>query len=313
MIVDMRDICKDYPSASGTVSVLHDICLQVEEGDYIAIMGPSGSGKTTLMNIIGFLDLPTSGTYLLNGVDETQSNEDKLAEVRNKNIGFVFQTFYLLPGLTALENVALPLLYADVPTKERNERAAEALRMVGLEDRMTFYPRQLSGGQCQRVAIARAMVGRPQLLLADEPTGALDTISGSQIMDIFEQLNRDGMTIVMITHEPAVAECANRIYHILDGRIQDGALTALSAPENGTEQYDNALPAAESDDAGYDNAVAAPEEDAVPALCAEAEDDAPKADESAENDELSFDNGDEKEVFYIASDIGGGEESTDEQ
>ena len=282
MIVDMRNICKEYQSDSGTVPVLHDICLQVEEGDYIAIMGPSGSGKTTLMNILGFLDLPTSGTYLLNGVDETQSNEDKLAEVRNRNIGFVFQTFYLLPGLTALENVALPLLYADVPTKERNERAAEALRMVGLEDRMSFFPRQLSGGQCQRVAIARAMVGRPQLLLADEPTGALDTISGGQIMEIFEQLNRDGMTIVMITHEQAVAECANRIYHIRDGRMKDGVLNAIPAPD---------------DEDGVDNALNAPEDASYPALCAE---DEASEDEASENEaETTEDQPEEREEYEL--------------
>lgn len=239
MIVEMRDICKDYPSDSGTVHVLKDVCLDIEKGDYIAIMGPSGSGKTTLMNIIGFLDLPTSGTYLLNGADETQSNEDHLAEVRNRHIGFVFQTFYLLPGLTALENVALPLLYADVPIKERNERAAEALRQVGLEDRLDFYPRQLSGGQSQRVAIARAMVAHPQLLLADEPTGALDSTAGSQIMEIFKRLNEEGMTIVMITHELAVARCAKKVFHILDGRLSYGNEASWEAALSGNipDQY----------------------------------------------------------------------------
>ena len=185
-------------------------------------MGPSGSGKTTLMNIIGCLDVPTSGTYELDGKNLKDLSDDDLAEMRNKHIGFVFQHFHLLPKMTALDNVALPLLYADVPLKERRERAAEALKAVGLEQRMDFFPNQLSGGQCQRVAIARAMVGKPDLLLADEPTGALDTKSGNQIMEIFRQLSADGMTIVMITHEPSIAECADKTYRILDGELFTG-------------------------------------------------------------------------------------------
>jgi len=191
----------------------------VEKGDYLAIMGPSGSGKTTLMNIIGCLDVPTSGSYELDGRNLKDLSDDDLADIRNRHIGFVFQHFHLLPKMTALDNVALPLLYADIPLKERRERAAEALRSVGLEERMDFYPNQLSGGQCQRVAIARAMVGKPDLLLADEPTGALDTKSGNQIMEIFRQLSSEGMTIVMITHEPAIARCADKIYRILDGEL----------------------------------------------------------------------------------------------
>jgi putative ABC transport system ATP-binding protein len=219
MILEMRDICKDYPQGKSVVQVLKNITLSVEEGDYVAVMGPSGSGKTTLMNLIGCLDVPTSGQYLLSGKDLTEYNEDQLAEVRNKEIGFVFQNFNLLPKLTALDNVALPLLYAGVGKKERRERAAAALEKVGLAERINFRPNQLSGGQSQRVAIARAFVGQPKLLLADEPTGALDTASGEQVMELFETLHQDGVTIIMITHERAIAEYANRIYHIRDGEI----------------------------------------------------------------------------------------------
>ena len=221
-ILKLTDICKDYQQGKEPVRVLKNICMTVEKGDYLAIMGPSGSGKTTLMNIIGCLDVPTSGTYELDGKNLKDLSDDDLADIRNKHIGFVFQHFHLLPKMTALDNVALPLLYADIPLKERRERAAEALRAVGLEGRMDFYPNQLSGGQCQRVAIARAMVGKPDLLLADEPTGALDTKSGNQIMEIFRQLSADGMTIVMITHEPSIADCADKTYRILDGELFTG-------------------------------------------------------------------------------------------
>ena len=219
-ILTLTDICKDYVQGKEPVRVLKDVCLTVEKGDYIAIMGPSGSGKTTLMNLIGCLDVPTSGTYILDGDDLRDLSDDELAEVRNKHIGFVFQNFHLMPDLTARDNVALPLLYAGVPLKERRRRAEEALIAVGLEERIDFLPNQLSGGQCQRVAIARAMVGKPAILLADEPTGALDTKSGAQIMDIFRQLSEDGMTILMITHELAVAKRADKIFHILDGKLQ---------------------------------------------------------------------------------------------
>ena len=222
-ILTLTDICKDYVQGKEPVRVLKDVCLTVEKGDYIAIMGPSGSGKTTLMNLIGCLDVPTSGTYILEGEDLRDLSDDELAEVRNKHIGFVFQHFHLMPKLDARDNVALPLLYAGVPLKERRWRAEEALIAVGLEDRMDFLPNQLSGGQCQRVAIARAMVGRPAILLADEPTGALDTKSGAQIMEIFRQLSDEGMTILMITHELAVAQRADKIYHILDGQLRTEA------------------------------------------------------------------------------------------
>lgn len=218
-ILKLTDICKDYQQGKEPVRVLKNICMTVEKGDYLAIMGPSGSGKTTLMNIIGCLDIPTSGSYELDGRNLKDLSDDDLADIRNRHIGFVFQHFHLLPKMTALDNVALPLLYADIPLKERREQAAEALRSVGLEERMDFYPNQLSGGQCQRVAIARAMVGKPDLLLADEPTGALDTKSGNQIMEIFRQLSAEGMTIVMITHEPAIAQCADKTYRILDGEL----------------------------------------------------------------------------------------------
>lgn len=219
MILELKSVYKNYNRGKTEVPVLKDICMQVEKGDYLAIMGPSGSGKTTLMNLIGCLDVPTQGEYLLDGKNIGQMDDNALAQIRNKYIGFVFQNFYLLPKMNALDNVALPLLYAGVSQKERRERAAEALKAVGLEERMNFMPNQLSGGQCQRVAIARAMVGNPQLLLADEPTGALDTASGNQIMDIFRELSGKGMTIIMITHEQSVADRADKIYKILDGRL----------------------------------------------------------------------------------------------
>ena len=221
-ILRLTEICKDYQQGKEPVRVLKNISMTVEKGDYLAIMGPSGSGKTTLMNIIGCLDVPTSGSYELDGKNLKDLSDDDLADIRNRHIGFVFQHFHLLPKMTALDNVALPLLYADVSLKERRERAAEALKAVGLEERMDFYPNQLSGGQCQRVAIARAIVGKPDLLVADEPTGALDTKSGNQIMGIFRQLSDEGMTIVMITHEPSIAQCADKTYRILDGELFTG-------------------------------------------------------------------------------------------
>lgn len=223
-ILKLTDICKDYQQGKEPVRVLKNIDLTVEQGEYLAIMGPSGSGKTTLMNLIGCLDVPTSGTYELQGENLQDLSDDALADIRNRHIGFVFQNFHLLPKMDALDNVALPLLYAGVSLKERRERAEEALKAVGLEERIHFLPNQLSGGQCQRVAIARAIVGKPDLLLADEPTGALDSKAGNQIMDIFRQLSKDGMTIIMITHEQAIAECADKIYYILDGELRaDGA------------------------------------------------------------------------------------------
>ena len=219
MVLELKDVFKNYYRGKTEIPVLKEINLSVNDGDYLAIMGPSGSGKTTLMNLIGCLDTPTSGEYILNGKKINELDDNALADIRNREIGFVFQSFHLLPKMTALDNVALPLLYAGVGQKERRARAAEALKAVGLEERVQFFPNQLSGGQCQRVAIARAMVTEPKLLLADEPTGALDTASGEQIMEIFRDLSRKGMTIIMITHEQAVAECADKICRILDGRL----------------------------------------------------------------------------------------------
>ena len=202
--------------------VLKNVNLDVSEGDYLAIMGPSGSGKTTLMNLIGCLDVPTSGSYLLGDREITKCSGKELADVRNKEIGFVFQSFHLLPKLTALDNVALPLLYGGVKKAERLERARAALDTVGLSDRVDHRPDQLSGGQCQRVAIARAIVGDPKLLLADEPTGALDSASGAQVMELFQQLHADGSTIIMITHDRGIAHHADTIMTIKDGILSGG-------------------------------------------------------------------------------------------
>ncbi len=222
MIVELRQVCKDYVQGRAPGKALKGVELSVEEGEYLAFMGRSGWGKTTLMNLIGCLDVPTSGTYRFDGRDVSKMDDVALAQLRNSCVGFVFQNFNLMPKMTAWENVALPLIYAGVKPRERRERAGEALRAVGLEDRLDFYPNQLSGGQSQRVAIARAMVTKPKLLLADEPTGALDTASGAQIMDIFHQLSDQGMTILVITHDGAVASHAHRVLRILDGRMVDG-------------------------------------------------------------------------------------------
>ena len=222
MILNLSHIYKDYQQDKLVVPVLRDVSLQVEEGEYVAIMGPSGSGKTTLMNILGCLDLPTKGEYQLSGEDVLKCRDRELADVRLNSIGFVFQSFHLLPRESALENVALPLIYAGVKKAERMKMAAAALDRVGLADRTEFKPTQLSGGQKQRVAIARAMVNNPKILLADEPTGALDSKSGKQIMELFEKLNEEGVTIVMITHDENIASHAKRIIHIIDGEITDG-------------------------------------------------------------------------------------------
>lgn len=221
MILELHNIYKTYIQGKIEVPVLKDISLSVNEGEYVAIMGPSGSGKTTLMNIIGCLDLPTSGTYALAGENIIGRSESKLSEIRLNSIGFVFQSFHLLPRQSAAENVALPLLYAGVPKKERRARAVRALERVGLGDRVDFKPNQLSGGQCQRVAIARAIVNNPKILLADEPTGALDSQSGAQIMELFQTLNDEGVTVVMITHDLDVANHAKRVLHIRDGQFAE--------------------------------------------------------------------------------------------
>ncbi len=224
MILDLQHIYKDYQQEKLVVPVLKDVSLQVEEGEYVAIMGPSGSGKTTLMNIIGCLDRPTSGSFELAGENILKYKDKDMSNVRLKSIGFVFQSFHLLPRQSALDNVALPLSYAGIKKKERRERATRALERVGLGDRVSFKPTQLSGGQKQRVAIARAMVNNPKILLADEPTGALDQKSGKQIMELFEKLNEEGVTIVMITHDRAIASHAKRVVNIIDGEItEEGA------------------------------------------------------------------------------------------
>ncbi|MDO4475615.1 MAG: ABC transporter ATP-binding protein [Lachnospiraceae bacterium] len=221
MLLKLDHINKDYVTGKLVVPALKDVTLHVEEGEYVAIMGPSGSGKSTLMNIIGFLDKPTSGVYELNGRNVMGLNEKEMADLRLNNLGFVFQNFQLLPRVSALENVALPLVYAGVRKSERIKRARAALEMVGLGERCSFKPTQLSGGQKQRVAIARAMVNNPKILLADEPTGALDSKSSKQLMELFDELNENGVTIIMITHAPEMAAYARRIVDIFDGEISE--------------------------------------------------------------------------------------------
>lgn len=228
MILNLQNIYKDYYQEKMVVPVLKDISLSVEEGEYVAIMGPSGSGKTTLMNIIGCLDLPTSGSYELAGQDVLKLKDKELSDLRLSSIGFVFQSFHLMPRETALENVSLPLSYTGAKKAERKERATKALERVGLGDRVDFRPTQLSGGQKQRVAIARAMVNNPKILLADEPTGALDQKSGEQIMELFSKLNEEGVTIVMITHDAKVAARAKRVVRIIDGEIYEGEEDTVS-------------------------------------------------------------------------------------
>ena len=223
MLLNLSHIYKDYQQEKLVVPVLKDVSLSVEEGEYVAIMGPSGSGKTTLMNIIGCLDLPTSGSYELSGQDVLACKDRELADVRLNSIGFVFQSFHLLPRESALENVALPLIYAGVKKADREKRAAAALERVGLADRVDFKPTQLSGGQKQRVAIARAMVNNPKILLADEPTGELDSKYGKQIMELVDRLNEEGVTIVMITHDAKIASYAKRVIRIIDGEIEEAA------------------------------------------------------------------------------------------
>ena len=221
MILEMHHIYKDYYPGNIVVPVLKDVNLNVEEGEYLAIMGPSGSGKSTLMNIFVCLDKPTKGDFKLDGLDILNLSENALADVRLKKLGFVFQNFQLLPRQTAVENVALPLIYAGVGKRERLKRAAAALDKVGLSDRINFVPNQLSGGQKQRVAIARAMVNQPKILLADEPTGALDSKSSAQVMDLFTTLNQEGVTVIMITHDSHVAGFAKRRVDIFDGEISE--------------------------------------------------------------------------------------------
>ena len=223
-ILKMTDVNKSYIMGGEEQQVLNNVCLSIVEGEFISILGPSGSGKSTLMNIIGCLDVPTSGNYILSGNDVAQLDEYALAKIRNKEIGFVFQSFQLLPRLSALENVELPLIYAGTPSSERKEKAEEILTRIGLGDKLQNLPTQLSGGQQQRVAIARSIVTEPTIILADEPTGALDQTTGMQIMELFQEINTEGRTIVMITHDQNIASYANRIIHIIDGKLSEGEL-----------------------------------------------------------------------------------------
>ncbi|WP_367069860.1 ABC transporter ATP-binding protein [Bacillus velezensis] len=218
-MIQLSKVKKSYQIGKETFDVLRSIDLTIEEGEYVSIMGPSGSGKSTIMNIIGCLDRPTSGSYRLAGEDVSSCTEKELAAVRNKSIGFVFQQFQLLPRLNARKNVELPMIYAGIGKKEREERAEHALEKVGLADRMRHMPNELSGGQKQRVAIARAIVNEPKLILADEPTGALDTKTSISIMEQFTELNTEGVTVVLVTHEPEVADCTNRVIFVRDGMI----------------------------------------------------------------------------------------------
>ena len=222
MLLELQHIYKDYIQETLVVPALKDINLSVEAGEYVAIMGPSGSGKTTLMNIIGCLDRPTSGDYLLEGESIISYSENRLSDLRLNTLGFVFQSFNLLAKQNALDNVALPLSYAGIPVRKRREIAFQALKRVGLEDRISFRPSQLSGGQQQRVAIARALVNNPKIILADEPTGALDSKSGQQVMELFHRLNEEGVTVIMITHDANIAGFAKRVVRILDGELKEG-------------------------------------------------------------------------------------------
>ncbi|AKG22336.1 ABC transporter ATP-binding protein [Calothrix sp. 336/3] len=225
-IIRLENIFKIYGSGETEVKALNDVNLIIEEGEYCSIMGPSGSGKSTAMNIIGCLDRPSSGHYYLDNLDVAQMDDKQLAHIRNKKLGFVFQQFHLLPQLTALENVMLPMVYADVPSSERRDRAVESLTRVGLAKRLQNKPTQLSGGQQQRVAIARAIVNRPVVLLADEPTGALDSRTTQEVLDIFTELNSTGITVVMVTHEPEVARQTKRIVWFRDGQVVNANLPA---------------------------------------------------------------------------------------
>lgn len=221
-ILRMTDVVKYYHMEGEDVKALDLVNLSIREGEFVSILGPSGSGKSTLMNILGCLDVPSSGEYILSGHDVSQLNENELAHIRNKEIGFVFQSFQLLPRLTALENVELPLIYAGVSAQHRKERATAILERIGLGDKLKNLPTQLSGGQQQRVAIARSVVTEPTILLADEPTGALDQKTGTQIMQLFREINEEGRTVIMITHDANIAKYAHRVVRIIDGKLSEG-------------------------------------------------------------------------------------------
>ena len=219
-LINIKNIKRDFVLGNEIVYVLKGIDLQINKGEYVALMGPSGSGKSTLMNLLGCLDTPTSGSYILNGKDVSQMRDDELAEIRNKEIGFVFQTFNLLPRTTALDNVALPMIYAGFSKSERKTRATEVLEQVNLADRMDHQPNQLSGGQRQRVAIARALVNKPSIILADEPTGNLDSKTSLEIMKLFGDIHANGNTVILVTHEEEIAAYAHRVIRLRDGLIE---------------------------------------------------------------------------------------------
>mgnify|MGYP003591782503 FL=1 len=227
-IIEVKKLQKRYLMGDEVIDALKSIDLKVQKNEYLALMGPSGSGKSTLMNLIGCLDSPTSGEYILHGIDVSKMSDSELADVRNKEIGFVFQTFNLLPRMTALENVALPLVYAGVSKADREERARKVLLEVGLADRMTHKPNELSGGQRQRVAIARALINNPAIILADEPTGNLDSKTSEEIMNIFKEIHKRGNTIIVVTHEPDIAAFADRIVRLKDGYIESDQITKPS-------------------------------------------------------------------------------------
>jgi putative ABC transport system ATP-binding protein len=218
-VIEIKEIVKNYQVGSVIVRALRSVSLDIKRNEYVAIMGPSGSGKSTLMNILGCLDTPTKGQYILNGTDVSKMEDDRLAEIRNKEIGFVFQTFNLLPRYTALENVTLPLIYGGVPRHEREEHAVKTLDLVGLGDRMTHKPNELSGGQRQRVAIARALINNPSIILADEPTGNLDSKTSYDIMGLLDKIHEDGNTVIVVTHEEDIARHAHRIIKLMDGEV----------------------------------------------------------------------------------------------
>lgn len=221
-LLEMTDIVKRYYTGGEEQTVLKHVNFTVEKGEFVSILGPSGSGKSTMMNIIGCLDVPNSGKYVLNGQQISELNQVELARIRNKEIGFIFQSFQLLKRSTILENVELPLIYSKIPEKERKRRATELLDRMGLGNKLDFFPNQLSGGQQQRVAISRAIVTQPSILLADEPTGALDQKTGKQVMELFQELNNEGRTIIMITHDKHIATYSNRVVKILDGVLSEG-------------------------------------------------------------------------------------------
>lgn len=229
-VIHLEDIRKSYFMGRHELEVLKGITIDINRNEYVALMGPSGSGKSTLMNILGCLDSPTAGTYILNGHDVSTMPDNELADIRNKEIGFVFQQFNLLPRLTAMENVALPLVYAGIPKRQRNEMAMEVLRKVDLTDRSHHRPNEMSGGQCQRVAIARALVNNPSIILADEPTGNLDSKTSHEIMDIFNKIHADGNSVVLVTHEDDISKFAHRIIRLRDGLLESDRLNEAVSP-----------------------------------------------------------------------------------